>query len=588
MSRRSWLVGFIGFSLLFLITSGWMVNRVQNDELWGKVPLIQLSSGWFAILFLLGRKALLNRKVTNAFALSTLTALLLGLGFPPLPLTFLLFLGFVPLLLVLDDAKDFSTRHRFLLIYHALLLWNIFSTYWVANSSAYAAGIFANTVNALVMTIPLFSYQYIKHRLGERVALLGFVASWTAFEFLHMHWDLYWPWLTLGNGLAKIHWAIQWYEFTGVLGGSVWILAINYIIYQMVRESKFQPRAGLLMACLVLPLALGLYRFWSYSLDGDEIEVVVVQPNFEPHYEKFKVTQEAVADRVLELAEPYLTSETDFLVLPETSFSRIDVGLLKNPNYFTVFNELRSRFPRLKITFGIGGYRILEDAEDIARPTTRSFETRNGIVYVEEYNAAVQIDEDGSIDEYYKALFVPGAEFFPFRKFLFFLRPIVDKLGGTLQGYRTRTRNALFQSEAAIVAPPICYESIFGEYMNQFVKKGAETIFIMTNDGWWDNTAGHKQHAVFAKLRAIETRRTIARSANMGTTCFIDARGRLLQGTDYGIAGARKGRLTLNSAITFYVRWGDVLGRVSVFIVGLLLLRSLVLKLTGSRHKDSN
>ena len=83
------------------------------------------------------------------------------------------------------------------------------------------------------------------------------------------------------------------------------------------------------------------------------------------------------------------------------------------------------------------------------------------------------------------------------------------------------------------MAPVICYESVYGEYSTGYIKKGAQAIFIMTNDGWWDNTAGHRQHLYFASLRAIEARRAIARSANTGISAFVNQRGDILQPTRY-------------------------------------------------------
>ena len=103
----------------------------------------------------------------------------------------------------------------------------------------------------------------------------------------------------------------------------------------------------------------------------------------------------------------------------------------------------------------------------------------------------------------------------------------------------------------------------------------------MTNDGWWDNTAGHRQHADFARLRAIETRRSVVRSANMGTCCIINQRGDISQKTVYGEAAAINVKAKKNHFITFYVKWGDYIGRLSLFLTLLLLARAFVFKLRG-------
>ncbi|MFW5773350.1 MAG: apolipoprotein N-acyltransferase [Tangfeifania sp.] len=127
-------------------------------------------------------------------------------------------------------------------------------------------------------------------------------------------------------------------------------------------------------------------------------------------------------------------------------------------------------------------------------------------------------------------------------------------------------------------APVICYESVFGEYLTDYVKKGAEFIVIITNDGWWRNTPGYKQHLSFARLRAIETRRSIARSANTGISAFINQRGDLVQTTQWWSETAIKDSVKLNDKITFYVRYGDYIARVSVFVSVLLILYLFVRK----------
>src|SRR5574343_444659 len=71
------------------------------------------------------------------------------------------------------------------------------------------------------------------------------------------------------------------------------------------------------------------------------------------------------------------------------------------------------------------------------------------------------------------------------------------------------------------LAPAVCYESVYGDFMAKYIRSGAEVICIITNDGWWGNTPGHRQHLAYAKLRAIETRKQIIRSANTGISCFV-------------------------------------------------------------------
>lgn len=102
---------------------------------------------------------------------------------------------------------------------------------------------------------------------------------------------------------------------------------------------------------------------------------------------------------------------------------------------------------------------------------------------------------------------------------------MVDKLGGSVQGLGRQRERSVFESGSTKIAPVICYESIYGNYIGDYIRNGAEAIFIMTNDGWWDDTPGYHQHLAYGILRAIEFRKPIARSANTGISCFVDAKG---------------------------------------------------------------
>ena len=573
MKRARW-IGILAVLTLLVWSSVTMIVRHGAQELWGHWPMIQFLSAWFLLVFIFYWKK--NPLQDQYLAWSTASGVLLTLGFPPFPLPFLLFIGFVPLLHILHAQE--KSRSWFFYCFNAFIVWNICATFWVANT-AYAAGIFANVVNSLLMALPMLAFAYTFRKLGRGVALISFVACWISFEFLHMRWELYWPWLTLGNGLSSMHWGVQWYAYTGVFGGTAWILGTNYLLHDWWFYSVDNGRKQLivLVVFIFLPLTISLVDYGMHTDRGESREVVAIQPNFEPHYEKFQLPTSAVVDRFVRLSEGLVTDNTDYLIFPETSFSRVNLDQIQEHELTAGVQRLLGQYPELKLVSGVGGYRILTDPDEQALPTSRALSRAGGdTLYIEGYNCAIQVESNGDTQEYYKALFVPGAESFPFKRILFFFEPLVDKLGGTFEGYRTREKFNLFTSGEARIIPAICYESIFGEFIGHFVRKGANAMFIMTNDGWWDNTAGHRQHAKFGRLRAIEFRKSIARSANMGTCCFINQRGDISQATKYGEVGGVRGEIRLNDEITFYARWGDFLGRISLFFSLLLLFRAFV------------
>jgi len=569
--------------LVTLVSSYYMWTR----PLWGYAPLAWLLGCWALMVGLAhyryqrkGRSAALRR-----LGLSSLSGLLLALGFPDLlPLPFLLLVAWVPLLVLEQELAATGNYSKGLFLGHVfntVFLWNVLSTYWVMNT-AFVAGLFANIVNSLLMCVPWLLFVYSK-QVMPRIGYLALVAYWLSFEYGHMQWELTWPWLTLGNGWAEYPALVQWYEFTGVFGGSLWIWWANILAlrwYQRWQAGQPSSKAKWQFAALaLLPMLVSIIQYLSYQEDGETIDVVVVQPNYEPHFEKFAIPEREQAQRFIELSLTKMDSLVDYLVFPETSFGFVRE---RDPWNYAPLQQIRralADYPRLKIVTGLNAYHDFSPGETpsgAVRYRTRA----NQQIAFEVINLAAQlpIDPAQSPQTYRKSKLVPGAESFPFKDLFFFMEPLVHQLGGSTAGLGTQPEREAFTSEVAAVAPVICYESIFGEYFADYIRKpaSANVVFIMTNDGWWDHTAGHRQHLAFASLRAIETRRAIARSANTGISAFINQRGDIEQPTAYEEAVAIRQKIYLNSEETFYVRWGDLIARVAIFTSIILLLNTFV------------
>ncbi len=164
----------------------------------------------------------------------------------------------------------------------------------------------------------------------------------------------------------------------------------------------------------------------------------------------------------------------------------------------------------------------------------------------------------------------------PLIHYLPFIENFAIDLGGTVGSLGMNPDQTPFSiNDNLKIAPVICYESVYGEFLNRFIQNGANVIFVITNDGWWGNTAGHRQHMLFSVLRAIETRRSVARSANTGISCFINQRGDISQRTDYWVPAVIREKINANDKITFYVKYGDYIGRIFMLVAGLFLLLTI-------------
>lgn len=509
------------------------------------------------------------------FGLAISSGIILSVAWPTLPFGFLLHVGFVPLLLARKSLEASSYKNKSLKFfgysYLAMLIWNILTTWWVYNASP-GGSIFAIIANAFLMCIPLMLYWYTARKVSPLIGLVAFVSYWIAFEYTHLNWDLTWPWLTLGNGFASLHQFVQWYEYTGHLGGSLWVLVTNaalYLIIGSVIDGKKKKVATVFASLWVLiPVLISLTIYYTHEEEGDPVEVVVLQPNVDPYNEKFAGSENFIpydeqAEIFLKLSEQAITPETKFIAWPETALSE---GYWEEQiETYSVIQKLKaftSKYPQVSLITGIDSYRAYPGKE------TSSARYNPNIGYYDVFNAALFLGSGGQTGIYHKSKLVPGVEHIPA-----VIKDFAIDMGGTVGGLgRAKETSVFYNKEGIGAAPVICYESIFGEYVTEYVKKGANFILVITNDGWWGDTPGHRQHLQYGKLRCIETRKSMARSANTGISAFINQRGDITSGTGYWEQKVMKGTVLENDVITFYVAHGDFIGKFSLYGSALILL----------------
>ena len=416
----------------------------------------------------------------------------------------------------------------------------------------------------------------VKSSFDDRRRWWALLVFWLSFEYIHFQWDLSWPWLTLGNVFSHSPGIVQWYEYTGVLGGSLWILLFNVVLFHSIKNKKKYVFAYILLLSVFLSNLL-----ISNTDDGHKVDVVIVQPNVDPYLEKFDgLTSEEQLKRFIEVAETKLDTSVDFLIGPETAIVN---GLwqknIDHSTEVTLLRELFSKYPNLRIVIGATTYAVLDD-DEVDSPWARKFQ--NSDTYYAVYNSALHLSpNDYSI--YHKSKLVQGVEFMPFSSILDRFEFLTIDLGGISGSLGTQQDRAVFNSPKAQLAPIICYESIFGQFTTEYVRNGSDLFAIITNDGWWKDTPGFKQHLHYARLRAIENRRAIARSANTGISAFIDSKGRIIQSTKWDEQIAIRQTLTTNNAQTLYVRYGDYIGRLSSFVACMFLLFTIAKRATNKR-----
>lgn len=524
-------------------------------------------------------------KKSAAFGLSFLSGVLLWAAWPVSPFTFLIFIAFIPLLYLAE--KVVHKRFFFLLCFLAMLTWNAAATWWIWNSTD-VGSIAAFIANSLLMCLPWWGYRVFRRRFSRRIGYMCLVFFWMAFEYIHLNWQLSWPWLTLGNVFASNAGWVQWYEYTGTSGGTLWVLIVNVLLYEQVRlfaENRFSlKRVAAPAAVIIIPFILSWLATPAVKPNTQTANVVIVQPNIDP-YSKF--AEGAAGPQVqlfLRLTAETVDANTKLVIWPETALTGIGViedELNMYPAYQPIFSFLQSH-PGLTIQTGAEVFKVYGTTK--ATPTARLSHTQQE--YFDNFNAAASLQAGQPLQFYHKSRLVPGVETLP--TFLNFMAPVFEQFGGTTGGYGRQDEAGVFKQpgQPYVTAPIICYESIYGEYVGTYVAKGANLLTIMTNDGWWGNTSGHKQHLQYARLRAIETRRWVARSANTGISAVINERGDILATQPWDTQAVIKYNIPVLTGETFYVAYGDVLSKIALVIASLFFVYNIVLLVRARVRRD--
>lgn len=529
-------------------------------------------------------------KRLHKILLSLLSGLLLTAGWPERGFPFLLFLGFVPLLVVeYEQWKNREDNHASGIIPYILLsisVWVLLTTWWVYISTP--IGIVATILVNTSLVGGAFLIFHITHR-----RLSGAAAGYTALigymltaEFIHLRWDLNFPWLNLGNGFGAYPKLIQWYEYTGIFGGSLWILLVNILLFFFIRDRIMHKicnrEIALRMAATILlisvPMIISLVMYHQYTEKINPVDVVVVQPNVDPYNEQYELDPMVVTERMLALAAEKSDSLTDFAVFPESAIQEyVFEDRIESSPSINRIRKFNASYARMNVITGISSRKIFLPGEPLS-PSARKFSDTNR--YYDSYNTALFIAHNGQLQKYHKSKLTPGVELMPYLDVFPFLKKFAIDLGGTTGSLGVNPDQTPFVISSNLkVAPCICYESVYGEFMNRFIQNGANVIFVITNDGWWGNTPGHRQHMLFSVIRAIETRRSIARSANTGISCFINQRGDISQRTAYWVPAAIREKINANDKVTFYVKNGDYIGRIFLLVAGLFMLLTISVSL---------
>ncbi len=520
---------------------------------------------------------------TYRFILATISGLMLGLAFPPVPTGVTAAFAFIPFFILFESIERYGVAFRY--SYLVFFIFNLLTLYW-AGGYAFCKDIYQMIAGALLLLghpfffcVPIIAWIFIRRHLGFNISIFVFPFLWVAFEYLHSLTEISFPWLILGNTQTYDLAIIQFASFTGVYGISFWLLWLNvlgFLLIAKIISKEWKPFSNksilLLLGILILyflPKVYGTFILKHNSFSRYNIvHVAVIQPNIDP-FEKWSGNPDEPLTRIQQQTNEVGNKSVDLVIWPETA----PPFYVLHPGNRFYFDQIRSQADILNINLltGIPDIYYYRETDVIPGSAKKSVSGQ----YYDTYNSSMLLRPmSEEIQKYAKIILVPFAERVPFSEALSFLNAMQWNfgLGGWAHGKDTTVFSCqTLKGEEIKFSNMICYESIYPDLVASFVRKGAQFLTVITNDSWWGNTSGAYQHKQFAILRAVENRRWVVQCANGGISFFIDPLGNIVQQTSMYERKTLFDKIEPRGQLTFYTRNGNWVADLSIMFSAIFL-----------------
>ena len=522
-----------------------------------------------------------------------LSGVLLGLSFPPFPLPFISFFAFIPFFFVLEKKDSLASINRF--SYFMLFFFNLITLYWVGgwtketDSFLMISGVALLFFNPLFYLIVTSLYYFSKKVFGKKTALFLFPFYWVLFEYLYSLTDLRFPWLTLGNCLPYFNRFIQIADVVGVYGLSLIIIFINVFLFLSVKNWKETKKINfnyLITAAAIFFIVLiyGTIRVNSFEQGDNKIKVGLIQPNFNPwnKWQAGKVNEQL--DLYLSMSEQAINKGAKFIIWPE---SALPVYLLSG-NYEIEVARI-NQFVSSKNIYLMTGMPDVNFYFNKSESPKDAKETKSGVLYAS-YNSILLFSPNSPVIQKYKKIkLVPFGEHVPFVEQFPFLGQFIKWEVG-ISSWNVGKEKIVFdfnepENTPIKVAGVVCIESIYPDFVADFVKAGANFIVVVTNDSWYGYSSGPFQHKEISVLRAVENRKSVVRAANGGVSCIIDPLGRTISETKFFTRDILVGDAVIQNGLTFYSRYPLIFPLIASFISIITILFFIYTKILTKLKK---
>lgn len=464
--------------------------------------------------------------------------------------------------------------------------------YWVAWAFLVDAETFAWLIPfaAAIMPSGLALFSAVAVALAMRLWCAGpyrivlIAALWTIFEWLRGHIFTGLPWNLTGYAAGQSLSLSQTGSVIGIYGLS--FLCVAAAASFVTLADKSQPARNRL-----LPPAIGIGTIALWIICGawhlaatpmqtvDGVGLRIVQPSFTQKEKWRPQNRQQIIDEYLALTRGAGFDTRTHIIWPEAA---LPLALTASPSVLeTVVEQLGP------------GKTLITGAVRAERDALDRFTFYNAIHVIEGDASPAGDPLSHVLATYDKHHLVPFGEYVPFSDMFraIGLKPIVDQIDGFSAG---PSRKTLPVPGAPNVSPLICYEIIFpGELTaprtQQKTTGAPEWIVNVTNDAWYGDTSGPRQHLEKARMRAIESGLPVIRAGNTGISAVFDGLGRSLGQLDLNVRGVLDTALPKRQPATLYKLWSDVpVFGVAAIIIGWPLIRTWQRKQTQPSDNHSN
>lgn len=455
-----------------------------------------------------------------------------------------------------------NSKKGIIITYGLIFITNIISLLWIKPVVTYTQYILLCLVLTLLQIIPFFIFKSL-----SKNKITYFIISWLLVDYVLLNSFLNFPIPVIGNALTPYPFLIQWWEFTGVLGGSLWVLVINIFIFKI---NNFQLHQLLKIGIgIILPVSLSviiMYNQRNNCQENKNVKFALVSTNFPCKSIKYNLGSKVLLNQMIKNTKSkinYLQEKNDAIILlwPETAIT--DFNSISNFRMNQSIKLIDEKLLENTNTTLITGLFLKEFYTE--KSTIHPFYLHKGRFKGDEfylYNGLASLSKE-SIDYRVKEKLVPFNEFLPFPTIGQYISKYVYT-GPQKFSKKNNIKNIHIKNIK--ITPLICYESFTGDYVRKFTRKGGQIICVILNEGWYNNEKGFKISQDFAVARAIENRRFVMKISNCGITSYIDTKGNIINQFNQNTNDVLVVNPSISNYNTIYQKIGDFGFFIFIFI----------------------